>query len=101
MVEMDLARRALLHCLSPVAERKPGGDGEQRQLARRAHARPGLERGLQGVVIDRERRNLRAVVILQVIPHPAGPERRAAEIAFIAYQVAGDARSEEPCVAKE
>src|ERR1035441_4906056 len=91
MLEMNLARRALLHCLSPVAEREPGSGGEQPQLARRAHPRPGLDRGLQGVVIDGECRDLRAIVILQVIPRPAGAKGRAMEIALIAHEVSGDA----------
>ena len=91
VVEVDSSRRALLNRLRPVAEGEPGGGGRQRQLARRAHARPGLDQDLQRVVVDGQRRNLRAVVILQVIPHPARPERRAAEITLIAHHVAGDA----------
>ena len=88
---MDPARRSLVNRLGPVAEREPGGGRRQRQLARRANAGPGLDQRLQRVVIDRQRRNLRAVVILQVIPRPAGSEGRAVEVAVVAHQVAGDA----------
>src|ERR1035438_8126290 len=91
MVETKFARGSLFHRLRPVAECEPGGGGDEPQLARRAHARPGLDRSLQRVVIDGEGRNLRAVVILQVIPHPAGAKWRATEIALISHEVASDA----------
>src|SRR5215831_15523165 len=50
--------------------------------------RPGLYPQIQGVIVDRQSRDLGPVVPLEVVPFPSGTEGRSAEVTLVSDQVA-------------
>src|SRR2546423_1598435 len=90
-VDAQLARHAALcgsRAVNDVDERSRRAD---RDDARVADARAGLDREVNRVVVHGERAHLRAVPPLQVVPLPARAERLAADITLVADEVALDA----------